>query len=133
MFTWNDDPAQNHRELDIEFARWGNAAYANAQYTVQPYTVAGNQVTFNEPSGVTQSTHSLVWGPGSAAFTSVRGYGPTTEPGRLIASKTFTQGVPQPGGENARMNLWLFGGGAPTNQRAVEIVVKRFEFVPAAQ
>ena len=23
LFTWNDDPAFNNRELDIEFARWG--------------------------------------------------------------------------------------------------------------
>jgi hypothetical protein len=133
MFTWNDDLTQNHRELDIEFARWGNAAYANGQFTVQPYEVPGNQFTFDEPAGVAQSTHSLVWGPGSAAFTSVRGYGPTAEPGRQIASKTLTQGVPQAGGENARMNLWLFEGSAPTNQRAVEVVVKRFEFLPAGQ
>src|SRR5262249_29722144 len=43
LFTWSDDPAYNHRELDIEFARWGNASYANGQYTVQPYSVVGNQ------------------------------------------------------------------------------------------
>ena len=131
LFTWNDDPAYNHRELDIEFARWGNAAYANGQYTVQPYTVAGNQYTFNEPAGVAQSTHSLVWGGGSAAFTSVRGHDPLASDPRLgIAGHTFTQGVPPAGGENARMNLWLFEGSAPTNRKDVEIVVKRFEFIP---
>jgi hypothetical protein len=133
LFTWNDDPADNHRELDIEFARWGNAAYANGQYTVQPYTVPGNQVTFNEPAGVSQSTHSLVWGAASAAFTSVRGHAPTlADPSLRIAEKTFTQGVPAAGGENARMNLWLFEGRQPINRKDVEIVVKRFEFVTPA-
>ena len=133
LFTWNDDPAYNHRELDIEFARWGNAAYANGQYTVQPYTVAGNQYTFNEPAGVTQSTHSLVWGPATAAFASVRGHSPTVaDPSLRIAAKTFTQGTPQAGGENARMNLWLFEGDTPANRKDVEIVLKRFEFLPAA-
>jgi hypothetical protein len=133
LFTWHDDTAHNHRELDIEFARWGNAAYANAQYTVQPYAVPGNQVTFTQPGSAPQSTHSLTWAPGSAAFTSLRGHSPTSpDPSLRIASKTFTQGVPVAGGENARMNLWLFEGNAPTNRKDVEIVVSRFEFVPPA-
>jgi hypothetical protein len=133
LFTWNDDPAYNHRELDIEFARWGNAAYANSQYTVQPYTVPGNQATFTQPAGIPLSTHSLTWAPGSAAFASVRGHNPAaTEPGLRIANRTFTEGVPVAGGENARMNLWLFEGSAPTNRKDVEIVVSGFEFVPLA-
>ena len=138
LFTWNDDPAHNHRELDIEFARWGNASYANGQYTVQPYTVAGNQFTFNEPAGLPRTTHSLVWTPPasvgaqpSAAFKSIGGHAETsTDPSLRIAERTFTQGVPPAGGENARMNLWLFEGRAPTDRRDVEVVIKGFEFVP---
>jgi hypothetical protein len=133
LFTWNDDPAYNHRELDIEFARWGNAAYANGQYTVQPYTTAGNQYTFNEPAGVAQTTHSLIWGPGSASFASVRGHIPTTtDPSLRIAARTFTQGVPVAGGENARINFWLFEGNTPTDRKDVEIVVTRFERIGPA-
>jgi hypothetical protein len=137
LFTWNDDPANNHRELDIEFARWGNAAYADGQYTVQPYIVAGNQYIFDEPSNLPQTTHSLVWAPASggtpasATFKSVRGHVPaSTDPSLRIAEYMFTQGVPPAGGENARMNLWLFEGSAPQDRRDVEIVIKRFEFVP---
>jgi hypothetical protein len=26
LFTWNDDPSYNHREIDIEVARWGDPA-----------------------------------------------------------------------------------------------------------
>jgi len=138
LFTWNDDPAHNHRELDIEFARWGNASYANGQYTVQPYTVAGNQFTFNEPAGLPETTHSLVWAAPvrvgaqpSAAFKSIGGHAEnSTDPGPRIAERTFDKGVPPAGGENARMNLWLFEGRAPTDRKVVEIVIKRFEFVP---
>lgn len=131
LFTWNDDPAYNHRELDIEFARWGNASYANGQYTVQPYTVAGNQFIFNEPPGLPQTTHSLVWGPASAVFASIRGHAAASaDPSLRIAQHTFSQGVPPAGGENARMNLWLFEGRTPTDRNDVEIVIKRFEFIP---
>jgi hypothetical protein len=43
----------------------------------------------------------------------------------------MTNGIPVAGGENARMNLWLFNGRAPTNRSEVEVIVNRFEFVPA--
>src|ERR1051325_11835524 len=33
LFTWSDKAAYNHREIDIEFGRWGNASdTTNAQY-----------------------------------------------------------------------------------------------------
>jgi hypothetical protein len=36
--------------------------------------------------------------------------------------------VPPTGGENVRMNLWLFQGKAPAG--SVEIIIDKFEFVP---
>ena len=132
LFTWNDDPAYTHRELDIEFARWGNPAYANAQYTVQPWNLPGHQYVFREPAGLGQTTHSFLWKSDSVLFQSLRGhYASPPSSGSIIAQHTFSQGIPQAGGENARMNLWLFNGRAPTNGRAAEVVIKRFEFVPA--
>jgi hypothetical protein len=44
-----------------------------------------------------------------------------------------TQGIPVPGGENARINLWLFRGRGPTDDHEVAVIVKRFEFVPRAE
>ncbi len=130
LFTWNDDPAYNHREIDIEFSRWGAAGNLNAQYVVQPYTLASNIWRFNEPSGLASSTHSFQWLSTGVSFVSAQGLQPNPP---LIASIvqqwTETNGVPVPGGENARMNLWLFQGKAPTNGQPVEVVVNRFEFV----
>ncbi len=37
LFTWDDDPASAHREIDIEFSRWGVVADPNAQYVLQPW------------------------------------------------------------------------------------------------
>src|SRR3989442_12920365 len=42
LFTWNDAPDYNHREIDIEFSRWGSVNNQNAQYVVQPYNLAQN-------------------------------------------------------------------------------------------
>ena len=51
----------------------------------------------------------------------------------VIAQWTFAEpgAVPQAGGENARMNLWLYRGRGPSDGRNVEVIVNGFEFVPA--
>src|SRR5262249_50044225 len=61
LFTWNDLPDYNHRELDIEFAKWGRAANNNVWYTVQPYNGAGNQVSGVQPPNTPESLHNMQW------------------------------------------------------------------------
>ena len=63
LFTWNDDAAYNHREIDVKMSRWGAPANQNAQYVVQPYTLASNIHRFQQPA-VAQSTHSFAWTSG---------------------------------------------------------------------
>ena len=128
IFTWSDTPDHNNRELDIEFSRWGSRNNLNAQYVVQPYTIAANIFRFNEPAGLPLSTHSLKWTPGSALFQSYAGNAPNTTP--PFQERLFTNGVPPRGDENARINLWLYQGRAPTNKQEVEVVVDSFEFIP---
>jgi len=130
LFTWNDDPAYNHREIDVEMARWGAAANQNAQYVVQPYTLASNIVRFDQPA-VAQSTHSFAWTPGNVFAQSLKGLTATPDATNVIQQWTCTTGIPVAGGENARMNLWLYQGHAPSNGQAAEVIVNRFEFVPA--
>jgi hypothetical protein len=38
--------------------------------------------------------------------------------------------VPKAGGENVRLNLWLFQGQPPTNGEEAEVVVGSFSFLP---
>jgi hypothetical protein len=126
LFTWNDDPAYNHRELDIEFSRWGQARNKNAQYVVQPYTDPRNILRWNEPPNTPQSVHSFQWTGSSVTFKSFAGNSPyVTSP---FLQTSMTNGIPGPGGENARINLWLYEGRAPSPKQSVEVVFSRFTF-----
>jgi hypothetical protein len=107
MFTWDDlGVEQNHREIGVEMSRWGNPASKNAQYVIQPYYVAANVARFSAPAG--RLTHSFRWEPGRVSFKSVLGL-LGKGGGRTVAQHDFTSGVPTPGGESIRINLYVFG------------------------
>jgi hypothetical protein len=131
LFTWNDAPDYNHREIDIEMSRWGQVNNLNAQYVVQPYTLPQNIFRWQEPAGLPQSTHSFNWQVSSVFFQALKGLNATPpDPSYIIQQDTLSNGIPVPGGENARINLWLNNGSAPTNGQSLEIIINRFEFVP---
>ena len=89
-------------------------------------------VRFNIPPGSNQTIHSFNWQSASVSFLSVKGINPVPpDQSYVIQSWTYNgSDVPQAGGENARMNLWLFNGTRPSNGLSVEVIVSRFEFVP---
>ncbi len=128
LFTWDDDPADNHREIDLEFARWGNAADpTNAQYVVQPYETPGNLKRFVQP-GVARSTHAFRWAADRIFFKSVQGpiLNPS-DPALTIGTWTYRGGdIPSPGNENTRMNLWLMQGQAPATGKGAEVIIRSF-------
>jgi hypothetical protein len=121
MFTWHDTSADYaHREIDIEVARWGNASNpTNAQFVVQPYDLGGHTFRYTVPPAV-PSTHEFTWRESSVGFLS----------GTTSWLFGDAAAVPRAGGENARMNLWLFRGRATLNRTAAEVVFERFEHVP---
>jgi hypothetical protein len=124
MLTWDDEALQqNHRELDIEISRWGDAASLNAQYVVQPYYVAANVARFDAPAG--RLTHSWRWEPGRAVFRTVKGTNDA-----LVASHEFTAGVPVPGSEQVRMNLYYFRYSSTPLVKDMEVVIERFQYLP---
>jgi hypothetical protein len=129
LFTWSDNPAYNDRELDIEFSRWSDKFNQNAQYVVQPYDVAGNTFRWQEPANQPQTTHTFLWKSDSVFFQSWTGQ--TSTAGPVISQHLFTQGIPPTGDEKVHINLWLNQGRAPSNNKAAEVVITRFEFVPA--
>lgn len=127
LFTWDEaDAGQNHREMNIELARWGDVASKNAQYVVQPYYVPANVVRFNVPAGVL--THSFRWEPGRVAFQTVRG-SVADGPGS-VAQHSFTSGVPAPGGESIHLDLYIFGNAKDPLKNDVEVVIEKFEYLP---
>jgi hypothetical protein len=129
LFTWDDLPAEAHREVDIEFARWSDASSGyNAQYTVQPWDAPGHRQQFAH-TVATVTTHEFVWAPGRVEFRIWSGAGTS---GPLLRSWTYSgAGVPTPGGEHPRMNLWLFRGRAPESNQRVHLIMQDFTFTHA--
>ena len=124
LFTWSDKALYAHRELDIEVARWGNAADPNAQYVVQPYDAANHLHRFTLPV-TSSSTHRFTWRQGKVTWDSY------DAGGGLIASYEYTgSDVPKSGDERVHLNLWLFNGAAPLNGSSVDVVVRSFSFAP---
>jgi hypothetical protein len=134
LFTWSDDPAYTHREIDVECGRWANPGDVNnAQYVVQPWDWLNHLVRYAVPAGLTNSTHSFTWETNRISYQALRGrYSPDSAATNVISSWVFNNAaeVPQTGDENVRINLWLINGNAPTNNSEVEFIVKSFQFVP---
>lgn len=120
-------PENDRRELDIEISRWGNAKNDNAQYVIQPYYIPVNIVRFQEPAG--KLTHSFRWQPGQAEFSTAVG---SRDAGntRIVSQHVFTSGVPTPGGDSVRLNLYTFGTGQVPLKNETEIVIDKFEYFP---
>jgi hypothetical protein len=122
LFTWSDRARYAHREIDIEVAKWGNAAdTTNAQFVVQPWDRAGHLVRFAEPGNV-RTLQQFTWSKGQVDWLATN-----LDTGAEIARASY-QGtdVPVPGDERVRLNLWLFNGAAPS--APAEVVVESFAF-----
>jgi len=126
MFTWDDGAAeQNHREMDIEISQWGDPRIPNGQYALQPYYVPANVARFALPPGTV--THSFRWTAGHVAFRTVRGPRLTNQ---NIAQHEFSSGVPTPGAERIRMNVYFFRYSPSPPRADVEVVIERFQYLP---
>jgi hypothetical protein len=132
LFTWSDDPAYTHRELDIEFSKWGQVANPNnAQYVVQPFEPPQNIFRFLIPPGIGTSTHSFKWAPRLVSFQSLRGHYTAPPDASFVIRQwpyDLVAGIPLRGDETPRINLWLAGHAPPINNQEVEVIIKRFEF-----
>lgn len=126
LFTWSDRPQYAHRDLDVEFARWGSASDpTNAQFVVQPYDKPGHLIRFTATSAA-RTEQQFTWRAGEVTFTSRR-----LDTNEVVASSVYRgSDVPKPGDERVRLNLWLFNGAAPMDGQPVEVVVESFAFTP---
>lgn len=117
-------------EMDIEFARWGNNAWPNLNYTVWP-AVSGHSTwsyTQNIALSGTYTTQRFTRTPNSVVFKSMGGF--YNDDTNLFASATCsspassisTLGMP------VHMNLWLYGGNAPSDAKEVEVIIHNFKF-----
>ena len=133
LFTWDTSaPEHNHREIDIELARWGEDGDLNAQFSVQPWDQPGHLHRFTIDPQADSSTHIFVWSPGSVRFESFAGTRQPSDARHIVEqwSYTGTNTPPAGGSVSARINLWLIGGQPPSDEREMEIVFSSFEFIP---
>ena len=122
---WGGD--QHYREMDIELGYWGDLARKdNAQYGLQPFYVPGNVAQFRAPVGAL--THTMLWEPGRATFTTVRGASP--QPGAVVYQHVFTSGVPTPGQEYLEFMLYFVASEKDPIRKGAEIIVEKFEYLP---
>ena len=135
--TYGEDPDATN-EIDIEFARWGNAAYPNGNFTVYPASGArgkGDSYTFeyNLPGSVSGrlATHRFTRTGGKVMFGTFAGEGKQGD--ACLARWTYAPSdrrmIPQKP-LAVHINLWLFQGNPPTDGNEVEVVIKKFTFVP---
>ena len=125
ILTWDDSGPP--REMNIEVSRWGETTSKNLQYVIQPYYVPANVVRFMAPPGVL--THWIRWEPGRVTFKTVHGSA-SSMGSSALASHAFTSGVPLPGSESIRMNLYVYDNKSNPLRRQSEVIVEKFEYLP---
>ncbi|MBU4200097.1 MAG: glycoside hydrolase family 16 protein [Verrucomicrobia bacterium] len=130
LFTYDCGAEKKYyREIDIEFAKWGKAKTKPGLYSVVPGWVKGNRVGFDFQLAGILSVHSFDWKTDSICFQSLQGKGAGAK--EIKSWNHASKYVHKPGKEKAMINLWLFEGQSPSDAKEVEVVIRKFEFVPA--
>lgn len=131
LYTYdNQAEDEYYREIDMEFAKWGNPGSKLGQYVIQPGG-EGQLVKFDVTLNGFYTTHSFKWTPKQIDFKSVHGFYPSNDNrADTMYSHIMNTGVPKKGQETARINFWLHDGLPPQNGQEAEIVVSKFRFIP---
>jgi len=134
IFTWDDDPEEAHRELDIEFSEWGgDTTPDNTQFVVQPWDGELNLHRFRFDQASADFSCSIEWTPGMAHFALWNGHGPQPLSGDASLYREWTRTgslIPSPGGERFRINFYLNEGSGPKDGKAAEMMMTAFTFEP---
>jgi hypothetical protein len=126
-YSGNDE----YDEMDIEFARWGNDAWPNLNYTVWP--AAGGQGPWeyskNFSLNGTYTTHRFTRSPNSVVFKSMGGF--YNDDTNLFATATCSSPTSSISTLSMpiHMNLWLYDGKAPSNGNEVEVIIHNFKYI----
>jgi hypothetical protein len=129
FFTYDYTAPPLYRELDIEFARWGDPAHPGGNQTVQPYTVEENGSRFPLDALGSRSLHRITWGPDEVVFSAVALSRGGWE--HEVAGFTWSEGeVFDPGEALLHLNFWLFRGKAPRSGDSQLIRISAFRFRP---
>ncbi len=128
LFTYEND----HREIDIEFSRFGKTTTPVGSYTLQPkpYTEE-NKHTFPLNLNGTHSTHIFEWTPEGINFESFHGHFTSLPSEDQLISRWSYKGakIPPVGNELLNLNLWLFQGESPASDKDITVIISKV-YVP---
>lgn len=129
MYTFDEFHGDEYyREMDVEMSRWGDAAdQNNAQYGIQPFYVPGNVYRFKAPAG--PLTFTMRWKSGSVRFTTTRS-SPVGTVRTVVAEHEFTAGIPMPGQEKVKLQVYLVPSEKYPPQEGGEVIIDKFEYLP---
>ena len=124
-------------EIDIEYARWGNARSMIGNFTLWTARKGEKSVshTFAVPTDIEQATHRFLWLPDRIVWQALRGHAKDTRDNRgefagwefkPPAGSGLIPQQPLP----VLVNLWLFQGKAPMDGKEVVIPLARFTHQP---
>lgn len=131
--TGDVGPDATH-EIDIEFARWGEARNPMGNFTVWPVERGLKQVSKSFPFVLAgdAATHRLTWSRSRIVFQSLNGH--RDDDGQELAAWTYSPQEPSRFISQQSMpvhiNLWLFQGRPPKNGQEVEVIIRDFKFTP---
>ena len=134
MFLYNEI-SQN--EIDVEISRWGKDTGPNLHYSLHnrsgPVMVEDFLLNLSEGDF---STHRLDWLSDRIVYSSQYGH---RQDGRGIifqkivaASESEDTFLPN-GKMRVHINLWLFRGAAPDPVGELELIIRRFVYLPAGE
>jgi hypothetical protein len=122
-------------EIDIEFARWGQAENPAGNYVVWPAQPGLRQQTSTFAFSLEHelTLHRFHWSRTRVVFGSWRGQ--TAQASEQLGGWTFGPSSPAASISSqampVHMNLWLFQGRPPKDGQEVEIVIRAFRFAQA--
>jgi hypothetical protein len=133
-YPTGDVGSDGTHEIDIEFARWGEAKNQIGNYTVWPVLKPLKQASKSFSVTLTgdRTTHRFLWSRDEVRFRSLQGH--REDDREEINSWVYS---PQEASRHVsqqpmpvHINLWLFKGLAPKNGREVEVIIHEFNYTP---
>lgn len=135
LFHYQGPDGQN--EIDIEMGKWGDAAAPLGNFSVYPATSTLPMSTHQfavAPTGL-DTVQRYSWNSNAVCFQMFNDNG-SAEPALSdkiaswqFAPKAYRKAIPQVS-MPLHINLWLRQGLPPTDGQEVEVIIKRFSFIP---
>ncbi|MBP6335879.1 MAG: hypothetical protein KA444_10445 [Bacteroidia bacterium] len=130
LFTYDHfDTSNYHKEIDIEFSKWGKEKNANSQYVIQPYESTPHRFD----TDLNYATkHYIEVRKRKIHFSSF--YDSDLLPDsvdRTIQKWSYKpEEVYRTSHEKVSINVWLYKSTETASLKDVEVIISRFEFVP---